>query len=336
MAKPINWICDRYYSIRKYEYVVVQRTSQYENICLFSIELLYFRNSNILEIIDNNMNIIVTGGVGFVGTNLVKRLKEDGHKVIVIDDYSVGKVENQIEGVRYLPMNVEQIDYINGEEVDLCFHLAALSRIQPSFQSPSNFFRVNVSGTEAVCEWARKWNVKVVYAGSSSQWHNPFLSPYALYKKLGEDICKLYRQTYGTDIEIARFYNVYGPYEITEGEWAAVIGKWRGQVAQNYPITIVGDGEQRRDFTHIEDIVDGLIKIAFSDEKHEDAWELGTGFNYSLNEVADMFVEKFNCTKINTFEQSGNYRETIRVNDDAINRLGWQPKDILKDYIKNL
>ena len=174
------------------------------------------------------MNIIVTGGVGFVGTNLVKRLHNEGHKVIVIDDYSIGRVENQIEGVRYLPMNVEQIDFIKGDEVDICFHLAALSRIQPSFENPSEFFRVNTSGTEAVCDWARKWNVKVVYSGSSSQWHDPFQSPYAMYKKLGEDVCKMYKKVFGTKIEIARFYNVYGPGEITEGKWAAVIGKWRG------------------------------------------------------------------------------------------------------------
>jgi UDP-glucose 4-epimerase len=244
------------------------------------------------------MNIIVTGGVGFVGTNLVKRLHNEGHKVIVIDDYSIGRVENQIEGVRYLPMNVEQIDFIKGDEVDICFHLAALSRIQPSFENPSEFFRVNTSGTEAVCDWARKWNVKVVYSGSSSQWHDPFQSPYAMYKKLGEDVCKMYRKVFGTNIEIARFYNVYGPGEIIEGKWAAVIGLWRGQVAKNHPITIVGDGEQRRDFTHIDDIVDGLIKIAFGDEKHEDAWELGTGFNYSLNEVADMFIKKFSEVRV--------------------------------------
>lgn len=282
------------------------------------------------------MNIIVTGGVGFVGTNLVKRLHEDGHKVIVIDDYSIGKVENQIEGVRYLPMNVEQIDYISGEEVDLCFHLAALSRIQPSFQSPSNFFRVNVSGTEAVCEWARKWNVKVVYSGSSSQWHDPYQSPYAMYKKLGEDVCKMYRKVFGTNIQIARFYNVYGPYEITEGEWAAVIGKWRGQVAKGEPITIVGDGEQRRDFTHIDDIVDGLIRIAFSNETHKDAWELGTGFNYSLNEVSDMFVKKFGCERLYIDNQKGNYRETKRENDDSINVLKWNPIDRLQEYINSL
>ena len=282
------------------------------------------------------MNIVITGGLGFIGLNLTKRLLEDGHKIIVIDDYSVGKFENQIEGVRYLPMNVEQINYMSGEEVDICFHLAALSRIQPSFENPSEFFRVNVSGTEAVCDWARKWNVKVVYSGSSSQWHDPFQSPYAMYKKLGEDVCKMYKRVFGTNIEIARFYNVYGPYEITEGKWAAVIGKWRGQIQNGEPITIVGDGEQRRDFTYVDDIVDGLIKIAFGTEKHEDAWELGTGFNYSLNEVADMFVEKFGVNKVYIPEQKGNYLWTKRENNDALDILGWKPNDVLKQYIRNL
>jgi UDP-glucose 4-epimerase len=282
------------------------------------------------------MNIVITGGLGFIGINLTKRLLEDGHKIIVIDDYSIGKVENQIEGVRYLPMNVEQIEYIRGDEVDLCFHLAALSRIQPSFEAPSEFFRVNVSGTEAVCEWARKWDVKVVYSGSSSQWHDPFQSPYAMYKKLGEDVCKMYKKVFGTNIEIARFYNVYGPYEITEGKWAAVIGKWRGQIQNGEPITIVGDGEQRRDFTYVGDIVDGLIKIGFLDEKHDDAWELGTGFNYSLNEVAGFFVSKFGCEIERVPNQSGNYRETKRENNDALDRLEWISKDVLKEYIQNL
>lgn len=282
------------------------------------------------------MNIVITGGAGFVGTNLAKRLLEDGHKVIVLDDYSVGKVENHIDGVKYIPMNIEQINYMSGDEVDVCFHLAALSRIQPSFENPSEFFRVNTSGTEAVCEWARKWNVKVVYSGSSSQWHDPFQSPYAMYKKLGEDICKMYKKVYGTNIEIARFYNVYGPYEITEGKWAAVIGKWRGQIEKGEPITIVGNGEQRRDFTYVGDIVDGLIKIGFLDENHEDAWELGTGCNYSLNEVADMFVDKFGCKVERIPEQKGNYLWTKRENNDMLDRLEWKPKDVLKEYIKNL
>lgn len=282
------------------------------------------------------MKILVTGGAGFVGTNLVKRLKKEGHTITVIDDYSIGKRENHIQNVRYIEMNIEQIDKINTEEIDICFHLAGLSRIQPSFLSPTNFFRANTSGTEAVCEWARKHKVRVVYSGSSSQWHDPFQSPYAMYKKLGEDICKMYKKVYNCDIEVARFYNVYGPHEITDGEWAAVIGKWRGNVINGEPINIVGDGEQRRDFTHIDDIVDGLIKIAFKNEKHEDAWELGTGFNYSLNEVADMFVEKFGVSKVYIPNQKGNYRETRRKNNDAIIRLGWRPTDKLKHYINSL
>ena len=282
------------------------------------------------------MKILITGALGFIGKNLAKKLIADGHDVIGLDNYEIGKPADEVDGVRYLPWDIEQIEYLKADTIDLCFHLAALSRIQPSFEQPSETFRVNARGTEAVCEWARHNNVKVVYSGSSSQWHDPFLSPYALYKKLGEDVCKLYRMIYGLNVEIARFYNVYGPGEITEGKWAAVIGKWRGQVEQNHPITIVGDGEQRRDFTHIDDIVDGLIKIGFGTDTHEDAWELGTGFNYSLNEVADLFIEKFSAVKVYMTNERGNYKETIRVNNDAIDRLGWTPTDKLKEYINSL
>ena len=282
------------------------------------------------------MKILVTGGAGFVGTNLIKRLLNEGHEVHSLDNYDSGLVENHIDGCNYISGDIEQIEYWRGDKFDLCYHMAALSRIQPSFENPVDTFRVNVIGTQAVAEWARHNNVKVIYAGSSSQWHDPFQSPYAMYKKLGEDICRMYKKVFGTNIEIARFYNVYGPYEITEGKWAAVIGKWRGQVEKNHPITIVGDGEQRRDFTHIDDIVDGLIKIGFGTETHEDAWELGTGFNYSLNEVADMFIQRFSAVKVYMTEQKGNYRETIRVNNDAIDILGWQPNDRLKEYIENL
>jgi len=282
------------------------------------------------------MKILVTGGAGFVGMHLIKKLLKEGHEVHSLDNYDIGLRENEIEGCNYVSGDIEQIEYWRGDKFDMVYHLAALSRIQPSFENPIETFRVNVRGTEAVCEWARHNNVKVIYAGSSSQWHDPFQSPYAMYKKLGEDICKMYKRVYGIDIEIARFYNVYGPHEITEGMWAAVIGRWRGQIEKNHPITIVGDGEQRRDFTHIDDIVDGLIKIGFSGETHEDAWELGTGFNYSINEVADIFIEKFGCEKLYIDNQKGNYKETRRENDDALNRLDWRPKDVLREYIENL
>ena len=282
------------------------------------------------------MKILVTGALGFVGKNLCKRLIEGGHDVIGLDNYEIGKATDEVEGVKYIPWDIEQIEYLKGDGIDLCFHLAALSRIQPSFEQPSETFRVNTRGTEAVCEWARQFNIKVVYSGSSSQWHDPFQSPYAMYKKLGEDVCKMYKKIYNLNVEIARFYNVFGPGEIVDGKWAAVIGLWRRQVRDGEPLTIVGDGEQRRDFTHIDDIVDALIKIGFGTESVEDAWELGTGFNYSLNEVADIFIEKFGCEKVYIPQQRGNYQQTLRENDLALEKLDWKPTDRLKEYINGL
>lgn len=281
------------------------------------------------------MKIMVTGGAGFIGTNLVRRLLADGHQVAVIDNYDTGTPANEQPGALYYKLDVQQISLVN-ESYDLCFHLAALSRVQPSFADPAETFRVNVSGTSAVCDWARKKNIKVVYAGSSSRWHDPYQSPYAMYKYLGEEVCKMYRTIYKTKVEIARFYNVYGPFEAVGGDKANVIGIWRQQVLDGKKITIVGDGEQRRDFTHADDIVDALIRIGMSDESHEDAWELGTGINYSVNEVYQLFKERFGveCTYIP--DQPGNYRKTLRENDDSLNRLGWSPSDRLRQYIQTL
>ena len=280
------------------------------------------------------MKILVTGGAGFIGTNLIKRLFNEGHTVHSLDNYDSGLKENEIEGCQYFDSDVRSM--FSMENYDLIYHLAALSRIQPSFNNPQNTFDVNTAGTQEVCDFARQTKTKVIYSGSSSRWHNPHISPYACYKHVGEEICKMYRTSFNTDIEIVRFYNVYGPHEIVDGDWAAVIGVWRRQVRDGQPLTIVGDGEQRRDFTHVDDIIDGLYKIGISNEKHEDAWELGTGKNYSINEVADMFVEKFGCEKQYIPNQKGNYKETLRENNDAIERLGWQPTDKLKQYIQSL
>ena len=280
------------------------------------------------------MKILVTGGAGFIGTNLIKRLLNEGHTVHSLDNYDSGLKENEIEGCQYFDSDVRSM--FSMENYDLIYHLAALSRIQPSFNNPQNTFDVNTAGTQEVCDFARQTKTKVIYSGSSSRWHNPHISPYACYKHVGEEICKMYRTSFNTDIEIVRFYNVYGPHEIVDGDWAAVIGVWRRQVRDGQPLTIVGDGEQRRDFTHVDDIIDGLYKIGISNEKHEDAWELGTGKNYSINEVADMFVEKFGCEKQYIPNQKGNYKETLRENNDAIERLGWQPTDKLKQYIQSL
>jgi len=281
------------------------------------------------------MKILVTGGAGFVGTNLIISLKQKGHTLVSIDNYSIGQKSNHVEGVTYLDMDANEIGSIPND-FDLIYHLAGLSRIQPSFLNPTETFIANTSSTNAILEFARARGTKVVYSGSSSKHHNPYQSPYALYKYLGEEICKMYKKTYDFPIEIVRFYNVYGPFEITDGDWAAVIGLWRNLVAQGLPITIVGDGNQRRDFTHIDDIVDGLIKIGFSTKTTEDAWELGSGKNYSLNEVYDLFKEKFGVEKVYIPDQKGNYRITLRENNEAIDKLDWSPKDRLPKYIMSL
>ena len=154
-------------------------------------------------------------------------------------------------------------------------------------------------------------------------------------KYLGEELCKLYKTTYNLNIHITRFYNVYGPYEIIDGDWAAVIGKWRNNIDKGLPLEIVGDGNQRRDFTHINDIVSGLIKISKSNTTNFE-WELGSGKNYSINEVFKMFEKNFSCKSKFIADQPGNYRETLRENDKALEELGWTPEYDLEYYINNL
>jgi len=278
------------------------------------------------------MKILVTGGAGFIGQALIKELVNK-HEVVSLDNYSIGSKVNHISGADYLEGDINKISELIENDFDICFHLAALSRIQPSFQDPHKTFINNTFGVQNVLEWCKKNNTKCVYSGSSSRHHNPHISPYALYKFIGEEICKMYKEVYKMKVEIVRFYNVYGPGEILDGQWAAVIGLWRNQITNGEPITIVGDGSQRRDFTHIDDIIDGLIKIGFSNVTHNDAWELGSGSNHSILEVANFFKSRFNCEFKYIDNQKGNYNETLRENDDALKKINWKPKGDLKKYI---
>ena len=153
------------------------------------------------------MRILVTGGAGFIGTNLIKRLLEEGHKVHSLDDYSTGSKKNHQKGCKYIVGKVEEKRSQSNlpQNYDLIYHLAGLSRIQPSFNNPTATFSANTIGTQEMCEFARTTNAKLVYAGSSSKHHDPYQSPYAAYKYLGEEVCKMYRKTYGMKIEIVRF-----------------------------------------------------------------------------------------------------------------------------------
>ena len=279
--------------------------------------------------------ILVTGGVGFIGSNLIKGLKELNFELVSLDDYSTGLKANELDGVQYIKDDILNINNIVND-FDFCFHLAAQSRVQPSFDNPEESLRVNVNGTSRVMEWSKLNNTKVIYAGSSSKHHKPSESPYAMYKFLGEEVCKLYKDSYNVNVEIARFYNVYGPGENVDERYGNVIGIWRSMIMKGEPLPIVGDGEQRRDFIHVYDIVEGLKKIAFSNLQHQDAWELGTGISYSINNLFKLFKERFNVKCINIPDQPGNYRKTLRENDDTLKLLNWVPKDRLKEHINNI
>ena len=279
--------------------------------------------------------VLVTGGVGFIGSNLIQELSKNNYDVVSLDNYSSGNKNNEVKGVKYINTDITNIASLD-IDFDLCFHLAAQSRVQLSFDNPEESFRVNVLGTKKVMEFAKKNNIRVIYAGSSSMHHEPSDSPYAMYKYLGEQICKLYKKSFDVNVQIARFYNVYGPGESIDEKFGNVIGIWRAKVLKGKPLPIVGDGNQKRDFVHVYDIVDGLMKIGSTDLSHDDAWELGTGINYSVNELFNYFKDKFNVTSISLSDQPGNYRQTLRENDDSLKLLGWEPMDRLKDHINNL
>jgi len=292
------------------------------------------------------MKMLVTGGAGFVGTNLIKRLLKDGHDVVSIDNYSTGKKENHQEGCQYFNVDIcSVIDYSTTrnsdqyplkffqEKTDVIYHMAALARIQPSLENPHPTIVNNFLSTLNVLEYARNNNISVVYAGSSSIHHGLYGSPYAWSKFSGEELCKLYSSVYDVPTSICRFYNVYGPYQVEEGTWATVIGKFENQVRNNKPLTIVGDGEQRRDFTHIDDIVDGLIKCSGQPFRGE-IFELGRGKNYSINEIADMFGKDY--PRINLPSQPGEYDRTLADYSLAQDVLDWKPTVDIKDYINSI
>jgi len=279
------------------------------------------------------MKTLVTGGVGFIGTNLIKRLLKDGHKVTSIDNYSTGFKENEQEGCTYWNYDLSDsyCPVLDRKEYDIIYHMAALARIQPSLDNPYRAIKNNFLSTLNVLEIARENNIRVVYAGSSSIHHGIYESPYAWSKFSGEDLCKLYGNVYKMESSICRFYNVYGDHQIKEGTYATVLGIFQNQYENNKPLTIVGNGEQRRDFTHVEDIVDGIIKS--SEQKfYGEIFELGRGVNHSINEVAGMFGKDYPCDSLPFRE--GEYDVTLADYSHAQKLLGWTPTKNLKDYME--
>ena len=235
------------------------------------------------------MHALVTGGAGFIGSHLADKLLFEGHSVTVWDNLFTGKRENVSSGCNFeerdLRKNIETDD-----KFDIIYHLGALARIQPSFENPNLTHDVNVTGTIKVLELARSLNIPLIYAGSSSVYHDVHANPYSFTKWLGEQYCDLYSKVYGLNVGIARFFNVYGPRHLEEGPYATVIAIFEKQKRDGKPLTVTGTGEKRRDFTHVCDIVNGLYLMGKQgSELKGEIFNFGTGTNYSINEVAAMF-----------------------------------------------
>ena len=287
------------------------------------------------------MQVLVTGGVGFVGSNLIEKLHKQGHEVISVDNYSTGKKENEHSFCKYHNVDLQEypLEYVKMEKPDIIYHLAAKARILPSIQNPLHTMKNNVNSMIHVLDYARSKNVPVVYAGSSSVVGDIYSNPYTLSKFYGEELCKMYSEVYKTPISICRFYNVYGKYQLTEGAYCTLIGIFERLYNNNQTLTITGDGEQRRDFTHVDDIVDGLIRcgkgLTSSGDKSVitgKTFELGRGKNYSVNEIADTFGD---YPREYIDGRAGEMRNTLNTDTMAKDMLGWNPKGDVIDYIKN-
>ena len=296
------------------------------------------------------MKCLVTGGAGFIGSNLVDRLLELGHEVVVIDNefsdahdhfYWNDKAQNY----KYDIANYEATRPLY-DGVDYVFHLAAEARIQPAILNPIEAVRINTVGTCTVLQCSREAGVKrVMYSSTSSAYgkneppnietqYEDCLNPYSVSKVAGEKLCKMYTELYALPTVIFRYFNVYGERQPLRGLYAPVIGIFLRQKAAGEPLTIVGDGNQRRDFTYVGDICQANILAATKEVDYEaygQVYNVGTGTNHSINQVARMISN--NTTNI--VPRPGETRLSLANNQKIRKTFGWEPQMKLQDWIES-
>ena len=282
--------------------------------------------------------VIVTGGAGFIGSHVVDTLIKQGIEVIILDNLSTGKKENINPKATFIECDLTK-DKPLFRDVDVVFHLAATPQVQYSMENPTD--NNNIDSLINILELSKKSGVKrFIFSSSSSVYGNPNyvpinenhptnpLSPYALHKLVGEQYCKLYSEVYDLDTVCLRYFNVYGDRMNNEG-YKLVFPIFKEQMLNNKPLTINNDGKQRRDFIHVDDIVNANILCANSTKKlNGDIFNVGTGKSYSVNEVADMFGGE---------KQYGEKRiepkNSIAENAKIVLDLNWEPKNKLETWI---
>lgn len=295
-------------------------------------------------------NYIVTGGAGFIGSNLSKSLLEQGHTVHIIDNLSGGTKENLPEGASFYEVDItnkEDIDktFTSIDTVDGVFHLAALPRVEFSIQNPHETHDANVNGLLNVLIAAKnKGRAKLVFSASSAAYGEPEVmpthealptdpkSPYALHKLVGEQICRMFGNVYELPTVSLRYFNVYGPNCDPNGPYALVIGKFIQMRLKDEPMTITGDGTQTRDAVHVSDVVRAnILAMEANDLEHGEIINIGSGENRSINELADMIGGP-----IEYVEARLEPHDTLADIAKAKKLLGWEPKKSFKDGLDEL
>ena len=288
------------------------------------------------------MKSLVTGSAGFIGSNLVKALLDIGHTVVCVDNKSSDTHNNSINICGDIRDYTLMSSAMKG--VDYVFHLAAESKIGTCVENPIQAASTNELGTCTLLQAARENRVsRFIYSSTSAAYgNNPFpnvetqpddcLNPYSVSKVNGEKWCKTYTDLYGLKTVILRYFNVYGPGQPTSGQYAPVMGIFTRQRDAGEPLTIVGDGEQRRDFVHVSDVARANIMAAIStqdDECYGQVYNVGSGVNYSVNEIAAMISD--NTTNIPV--RPGECRVTLANCDKIKKTFGWSPDIKLQDWI---
>ncbi len=275
--------------------------------------------------------ILVTGGAGFIGSHLCERLAREGCRVISLDNYSNGSRANHILGVEYREGHTKDVTTLVPEVPDIVFHLGEYARVEQSLSEPSKVWDFNVMGTQAVLEFCRSRMAKIVYAGSSTKFADGGLgrdqSPYAFSKAMNTELVRNYGDWYGVSYAITYFYNVYGPREVAEGQYATVIAKFVHLYRTGKALPVTSPGSQRRIFTHVDDIVDGLMLVG--EKGKGDEFGLGAEESYSILEIAELFGSLVEMLP----ERMGN-RMSAKLDATKSHALGWRARRGVAEYIK--